>query len=125
MKGLCFLFSFNRHTLARLLPWLTEPCQERVVDETIWHALISSLVLWQEEFAQTDFCELIFDNFLLVLTSHGNVVRHTLRLLWYVYPKMDAHKVVNVLTATQPSREVCYVPSPAPLVIIVCTVVQV
>jgi hypothetical protein len=62
----------------------------------------------QDEFSNADFCNIVFDNFLLGLTSQTAAIRHTLRLLWFIHPKMDSHKVVQILTATQPGSEVKY-----------------
>lgn len=89
-----------------ILPWYVGTCQERILDEVTLHTLISSLAAWYEEFSHADFCDLVFDQFLLLLVSNLSVLRHTLRLLWYVLPKMDPQKVVHILTITQPSSEV-------------------
>ena len=99
-------YCYNRHTLTTILPWYVGTCQERILDEVTFHTLISSLAAWHEEFAHADFCDLVFDQFLLLLVSNLSVLRHTLRLLWYVLPKMDPQKVVHILTITQPSSEV-------------------
>ena len=78
-----------------------------MLDEVSLHTLVSSLAAWSEEFSRADFCDVVFDQFLLLLVSESNILRHTLRLLWYVLPKMDPQKVVHVLTMAQPSSEVC------------------
>lgn len=78
-----------------------------MLDEVSLHTLVSSLAAWSEEFSRADFCDVVFDQFLLLLVSDSNILRHTLRLLWYVLPKMDPQKVVHVLTLAQPSSEVC------------------
>ncbi|XP_067057201.1 negative elongation factor B-like [Acropora muricata] len=95
----------DRHTLMTILPWYVGCCQDRFIDDVSLHTLISSLAAWHEEFSHGDFCELVFDQFLVPLVSHSSILRHTLRLLWYVVPKMDPQKVVNILTITQPSSE--------------------
>lgn len=89
------------------MPWFVNTCQERALDEVSLHTLMSSLAAWQDEFSHLDFCDLVFDQFLLPLVSHTSVLRHTLRLLWYVLPKVDPQKVVHVLTIAQPTSEVC------------------
>ncbi|KAJ7334424.1 hypothetical protein OS493_014738 [Desmophyllum pertusum] len=95
----------DRQTLVAIMPWFVNMCQERELDEVSLHTLISSLAAWQDEFSHLDFCDLVFDQFLLVLVSDTSVLRHTLRLLWYVLPKVDPQKVVHVLTIAQPSSE--------------------
>lgn len=95
----------DRQTLTTILPWFVGTCQERVLDEVTLHTLISALAAWHEEFSHSDFCDLVFDQFLLALVSHSSFLRHTLRLLWYVLPKVDPQKVVHILTITQPSSE--------------------
>ena len=77
-----------------------------MLDEVTLHTLISSLAGWHEEFSHSDFCDAVFDQFLLLLVSNSSVLRHTLRLLWYILPKMDPQKVVQILTITQPTSEV-------------------
>lgn len=96
-----------RHTLVAILPWFVNTCQERALDEVSLHTLTSSLAAWQEEFTHPDFCDVVFDQFLLPLVSHTSVMRHTLRLLSYIFPKLDPQKVLHILTIAQPSSEVC------------------
>ena len=96
----------NRYLFFRIIPWYVVPCREKQVENIKLHSLVASLSLWQDEFSHADFCELVFDQFLLALGPQENVVRHLLRLLWYVYPKMDSQKVIQILTATQPASEV-------------------
>ncbi|KAK3748650.1 hypothetical protein QZH41_015350 [Actinostola sp. cb2023] len=109
----CYLLSIlkqkDKASLLHVLPWFVSPCQARPLDEMELHTLVASLVGMQEEFASSDFCNVVFDNFLLGLTSQTAAIRHTLRLLWFVYPKIYSHKVVQILTATQPESEVQYI----------------
>ncbi|CAH3033818.1 unnamed protein product [Pocillopora meandrina] len=95
----------DRHTLVAILPWFVNTCQERALDEVSLHTLTSSLAAWQEEFTHPDFCDVVFDQFLLPLVSHTSVMRHTLRLLSYIFPKLDPQKVLHILTIAQPSSE--------------------
>lgn len=104
-SGNSFKIVFNRYTFFRIVPWYVSPCQERQVEDIKLHTLVATLALWQDEFSHADFCELVFDQFLLSLGPQENVVRHLLRLMWYVYPKMDSQRVVQILTATQPASE--------------------
>ncbi|EDO30397.1 predicted protein [Nematostella vectensis] len=105
----CFMLHLlhqkDKAAVFHALPWYVSPCQAHPLDEIELHILVTALVGMQEEFNQSEFCDLIFDNFLLGLTSQTFAVRHTLRLLWYVYPKMDSHKVIHILTSTQPTSE--------------------
>ena len=103
-----FLFSCFRHVLGPLLPALSSAFGNHSLHDAHLHSLITALATWQDEFANADFCDVVFDNFLLTMLNQENVLRHTLRLLHFVNPKMDSNKVVAILTATQPSPEVPY-----------------
>jgi negative elongation factor B len=42
----------------------------------------------REEFVNEDFCTVVFDEFFFSLLSSDNIVRHLLRLLWFVHTKI-------------------------------------
>ena len=109
--------SLCRHALGSLLPAIAASYSNHVLHDAHLHSLTTIWACSQEEFSNAEFCEIVFDNFLLTMNSQESVLRQTLRLLHFVYSKMDSNKVVAILTATQPSPEVrCTV-----CIYIVCT----
>lgn len=55
-----------------------------------------------EDFEAEDFCTVVFDEFFTSSTS-DNFVRHLLRLLWFVYPKLKATRLENLMKLTEPA----------------------
>ena len=99
------LFYF-RHALASLLPAIASAYSNHVLHDAHLHSLVTIWTGSQDEFSSAEFCEVVFDNFLLTMLSQEGVLRQTLRLLHFVYPKMESNKVIAILTTTQPSPEV-------------------
>jgi hypothetical protein len=97
-----------RHALGSLLPAIASSYSNHVLHDAHLHSLITIWACSQDEFTNAEFCEVVFDNFLLTMLSQESVVRQTLRLLRFVYSKMESEKVVAILTATQPSPEVSW-----------------
>ena len=45
-------------------------------------------------------------------SSHENVCRHILRLLWWIHPKLAASKLSKLMDKLKPSTQVLYVGVP-------------
>ena len=97
---------YFRHALASLLPAIASAYSNHVLHDAHLHSLVTIWTCSQDEFSNAEFCEVVFDNFLLTMLSQEGVLRQTLRLLHFVYPKMESNKVIAILTTTQPSSEV-------------------
>ena len=97
---------YFRHALASLLPAIASAYSNHVLHDAHLHSLVTIWTGSQDEFSSAEFCEVVFDNFLLTMLSQEGVLRQTLRLLHFVYPKMESNKVIAILTTTQPSPEV-------------------
>lgn len=113
--SICFTIAFylavhmakhkHKHVLGSLLPALSSAYGNHLLHDAHLHSLITVLACWQDDFANADLCDIIFDNFLLTMLNQESALRHTLRLLHLVHFKMDSNKIVAILTATQPSPE--------------------
>ena len=57
----------------------------------------------KDEFDAQDFCTVVFDEFFFTSIQNDNFVRHLMRLLWFVHPKVDATRLENVLKLIEPS----------------------
>ena len=102
----CFLLITFRHALGALLSAIAASYSDHVLHDAHLHSLITIWTSSQDEFSNVEFCETVFENFLLKMLGQESVLRQTLRLLHFVYSKMDSNKIVAILTATQPSPEV-------------------
>ena len=56
----------------------------------------------REDFETEDFCTAIFDEFFFTSITSDNFVRHLLRLLWFVHPKLSSSRLENLLKITEP-----------------------
>ena len=57
----------------------------------------------KDDFDAQDFCTVVFDEFFFTSIANDNFVRHLMRLLWFVHPKVDATRLENVLKLTEPA----------------------
>ena len=51
----------------------------------------------KEEFEAEDFCTAVFDEFFFTCINVDNVVRHLMRLLWWVHPKLPPARLETLL----------------------------
>ncbi len=58
----------------------------------------------REDFEAEDFCTIIFDEFFFASIAHDNTVRHLLRLLWFVHPKVSTTRLENLMKLTEPTN---------------------
>ncbi|GAB1598257.1 negative elongation factor B-like [Argonauta hians] len=90
------------------LPTLTHCESDRAFDETFLHTLVSYLITMTEDFSQEDFCIAVFDDFLIPgIKIKLNVVRHILRLLWYIYAKLPPPRLKSLMTVVTSNYENC------------------
>lgn len=58
-----------------------------------------------EEFSTPDFCTGLFDEFFFAGLNRENVIRHLLKLLWYIYPKLPQSRLHTLMKAMQPTHQ--------------------
>ena len=56
-----------------------------------------------EEFSMEDFCTVVFDEFFLTNSARENVLRHVMKLVWYIHPKLPATRLTSIMKGLQPS----------------------
>lgn len=89
-----------------ILPTLVHCENERAFDETFLHTLVSYLIIMAEDFGQEDFCIAVFDEFFLLgIKSKPCVVRHILRLLWYIHHRLPPTRLKSLLQMISPTPE--------------------
>ena len=74
----------DRIGILRIVPILSSCTDLHSFEDPYLHSLVILLIALQDEFATEDFCTAIFDEFFFVCINHNNVIKHMLKLLWYV-----------------------------------------
>ena len=116
----------DRLGLCNILPSIVQFHNEVLYEDVFLHTLVTLLINnMSADFSNDDFCMAIFDDFLFECASPSaskgsgsseggstpsqiikeNVMKHTLRLLWYVFPKMNVSRVETLLDFIKPSKE--------------------
>lgn len=55
-----------------------------------------------EDFATEDFCTVVFDEFFFTNINRENVMRHVIKLVWYIHPKLPPARLDTLQKALQP-----------------------
>lgn len=102
----------DRTGVMRVLGTLAGAEGQRAYQDPFLHTLVGHLLPMAEDFAQEDFCTVVFDEFFLGClsgpsgtgagTSGGGPVRHLLRLLWHVHLRLPPTRLHGLLKALQP-----------------------
>ncbi|XP_074655187.1 negative elongation factor B-like [Tubulanus polymorphus] len=95
----------NRAALSRTLPCLLKCENERSLEDTFLHTLVSYLIFMSDDFSHEEFCITVFDDFFMPSISKENVMRHLLRLLYHVHHKMPGKRLDNLMTIIEPGTE--------------------
>jgi len=93
----------DRLALMRILGSLANCDHDRAFEDPFLHFLVALLIQQVDEFAAEDFCTVIFDEFFCTGLSRENVVRHVLKLVWHVYPKLPPSRLSTLTKVLQPS----------------------
>ena len=67
------------------------------------HSLVTGLIGMKDDFEAEDFCTAVFDEFFFTCINIDNVVRHLMRLLWWVYPKLPPARLDTLLKVAEPT----------------------
>lgn len=97
----------DRVGILRVFPILASCKEDRAYEDPFLHSLIALLVPMAEEFANEDFCTNLFDGFLFagLTRDRDNVVRHLLKLLWYIHGKLPPGRLATLMKALQPTGQ--------------------
>lgn len=95
----------DRQALMRVLGSLANCENDRAFEDPFLHTLIVLLIPMADEFSTEDFCTVVFDEFFFTSVSRETVLRHLLKLLWYVYPKMPPIRRDLLMKALQPASQ--------------------
>jgi len=89
--------------IMRVLGILANSVKSHPFEDVFLHCLITDLIKMKDEFEAEDFCTVVFDEFFFTLIGSDNVIRHLLRLLWYVYSKISTVRTENLMKLTEPA----------------------
>lgn len=96
----------NKNALLRLLPALVETYNDMGFGDIFLHLFTGNLTLLSEELASEEFCNSLFDGFLLTsFSSKDNVHRHTLRLLVHLHHKVVPSKLEFLRKLLEPTKQ--------------------
>lgn len=95
----------DKFALCQILPTLIHCENDRAYEDTFLHTLISYLIPMADDFAQEDFCVVVFDDFILPSISKENLMRHLLRLLWHIHHKLPPTRLETLMQSTAPNNE--------------------
>lgn len=91
----------DRQGLMRVLGTLNNCEKNRAFEDPFLHNLVALLINLSSEFSAEDFCTIIFDEFFMTHIMKENVVRHLLKLLWYVYTKLPISRLEGIMSSLQ------------------------
>ncbi|GAB6021888.1 hypothetical protein CHUAL_006054 [Chamberlinius hualienensis] len=95
----------DRQGLMRVLGLLGNNENDRSLEDPFLHSLVSLLIPMADEFANEDFSTVVFDEFFFTSIARENVLRHLLKLLWHVHPKMVQSRLDLLIKALQPATQ--------------------
>ncbi|XP_043472803.1 negative elongation factor B [Leptopilina heterotoma] len=92
--------------LMRVLATLPNCQGQRAFEDPFLHTLVSLLIVnLSDEFSNESFCTVIFDEFFLTSLGRDNVIRHLLKLLWYIHAKLPPARLHTLMKALQPTGQ--------------------
>lgn len=96
----------DRIGIMRVMGILAASVKNHPFEDVFLHCLITNLIQMREDFDAEDFCTVVFDEFFFTLISSDNIVRHLMRLLWFVHTKVSSTRLDNLMKLTEPSAAV-------------------
>ena len=90
--------------LMRVLGVLAQNIRGHPFEDAFLHSLVTGLSGMKEDFEAEDFCTAVFDEFFFTCINVDNVVRHLIRLLWWVKIRSDIfNSLSNKVGSSSPS----------------------
>ncbi|KAL7640276.1 UNVERIFIED_CONTAM: hypothetical protein RMT77_009690 [Armadillidium vulgare] len=93
----------DKVALMRVLGTLATCHQNRAFQDTFLHSLVASLIPMAEDFSTEDFCTVVFDEFFFTNNGRENILRHVMKLVWYVHPKLPPARLTSIMKCLQPN----------------------
>ena len=64
---------------------------------------MTNLIGMKDDFEAEDFCTAVFDEFFFTCINIDNVVRHLMRLIWWVHPKLPPARLETLMKVAEPT----------------------
>nr|XP_053633945.1 negative elongation factor B-like [Cherax quadricarinatus] len=92
----------DKTALMRVLGTLATCHQDRAFQDTFLHSLVAALIPMADDFSTEDFCTVVFDEFFFTNINRENVMRHVMKLVWYIHPKLPPARLDTLQKVLQP-----------------------
>jgi len=89
--------------LMRVLGILAQNIRGHPFEDAFLHSLVTGLIGMKEDFETEDFCTAVFDEFFFTCINVDNVVRHLIRLLWWVHTRLPPARLETLLKVAEPT----------------------
>ena len=89
--------SKDKTGLMRVLGILAQNIRGHPFEDAFLHSLVTGLAGMKDDFEAEDFCTAVFDEFFFTCINVDTVVRHLLRLLWWVHTKLPPARLETLL----------------------------
>ena len=89
--------SKDKTGLMRVLGILAQNIRGHPFEDAFLHSLVTGLAGMKDDFEAEDFCTAVFDEFFFTCINVDNVVRHLIRLLWWVHTKLPPARLETLL----------------------------
>lgn len=89
--------------LMRVLGILAQNIRGHPFEDAFLHSLVTGLIGMKEDFEAEDFCTAVFDEFFFTCINVDNVVRHLIRLLWWVHSRLPPARLETLLKVAEPT----------------------
>merc|ERR1719242_660128 len=89
--------------LMRVLGILSQNIRGHPFEDAFLHSLVTNLIGMKDDFEAEDFCTAVFDEFFFTCINIDNVVRHLMRLIWWVHSKLPPARLETLLKVAEPT----------------------
>jgi len=89
--------------LMRVLGILSQNIRGHPFEATFLHSLVTNLIGMKDDFEAEDFCTAVFDEFFFTCINIEHVVRHLMRLIWWVHPKLPPARLETLMKVAEPT----------------------
>lgn len=87
----------DRQAVMRVLGTLASSHENRALDDQCLHILVNNLIGMADEFANEEFCSVVFDEVFMPALTYSNVVQHLMKLLWHCIHVMPTNRIDNMI----------------------------
>ena len=79
------------------IPFREQLLKKLFSQDAFLHSLVTGLISMKDEFEAEDFCTAVFDEFFFTCINIDNVVRHLMRLIWWIHHKLPPARLDTLM----------------------------